>query len=143
MTLWQVAAELSRRLTSIFGRDADGLRPANRNLPGRLLDDPYWRDLLLFYEYFHGDSGAGVGANHQTGWSGLVTKLVQQGVLSSSAQEKLNSRGSLLRQRLANVLCPSINSVFMPSSFFMSSGLRLSFSMSSFFILSFLAFFIS
>lgn len=78
MTLWKVAAELSRRLTSIFARDADGLRPANRNLPRRLQDDPYWRDLVLFYEYFHGDSGAGLGANHQTGWTGLVTKLVQQ-----------------------------------------------------------------
>ena len=78
MTLWQVAAELSRRLTSIFARDGDGLRPANRNLPRRLQDDPYWRDLVLFYEYFHGDSGAGLGANHQTGWTGLVTKLVQQ-----------------------------------------------------------------
>jgi len=78
MTLWQVAEELSRRLIGIFARDAGGLRPANRSLPRTYQDDPYWRDLVLFYEYFHGDSGAGLGANHQTGWTALVTKLVQQ-----------------------------------------------------------------
>ena len=78
MTLSQVATELSRRLISIFVRDEDGLRPANRHLPRRLQDDPYWHDLVLFHEYFHADSGRGLGANHQTGWTGLVTKLVQQ-----------------------------------------------------------------
>jgi hypothetical protein len=61
MTLWQVAAELSRRLTSIFVRDGEGMRPANRNLPRRPQGDPYWGDLVLFYEYFHGDSGGGLG----------------------------------------------------------------------------------
>jgi hypothetical protein len=77
-TLWEVAAELSRRLTAIFARQENGTRPADRNLPQMFHDDPHWRDLILFYEYFHGDSGAGLGASHQTGWTGLVTKLMQQ-----------------------------------------------------------------
>jgi hypothetical protein len=77
MNLWQVAGELSRRLNDIFVRNADGRRPIFADLD-RFQTDPHWRDLLLFYEYFHGDSGAGIGANHQTGWTGLVTKLLQQ-----------------------------------------------------------------
>jgi hypothetical protein len=77
LTLWQVAAELSRRLTHIFLRRDDGSRPVH-GLDGAYRDDPHWRDLLLFYEYFHGDDGSGVGASHQTGWSGLVAKLMQQ-----------------------------------------------------------------
>jgi hypothetical protein len=77
MTLADVAAELSRRLTNIFTPDAEGVRP----LFGRsqkFQTDPHWRDLVLFHEYFHGDSGKGLGASHQTGWTGLVTKLLQQ-----------------------------------------------------------------
>jgi hypothetical protein len=77
LTLWEVAAELSRRMTRIFLRDEDGHRPvhgANR----LYTEDSNWRDLVLFYEYFHGDTGAGVGASHQTGWTGLVAKLLQQ-----------------------------------------------------------------
>jgi Glycosyl hydrolase family 63 C-terminal domain len=77
MTLWDVAAELSRRLTRIFLRDDDGRRPVHGGTE-KFQTDPHWRDLLLFYEYFHGDNGAGIGANHQTGWTGLVTKLLQQ-----------------------------------------------------------------
>jgi len=76
-SLWEVAAELSRRLTSIFTRNPLGQRP----IFGKLLkfqSDLHWRDLVLFYEYFHGDSGVGLGASHQTGWTGLVTKLMQQ-----------------------------------------------------------------
>jgi hypothetical protein len=77
LTLGEVATELSRRLSRIFLRDAQGERPVYR---GRdvFQRDPHWRDLLLFYEYFHGDSGAGVGASHQTGWTALVAKLLQQ-----------------------------------------------------------------
>ena len=76
-TLWQVARELSQRLIGIFLRDAEGRRPA---FGGEELfqQDPQWRDHLLFYEYFHGDNGAGIGASHQTGWTGLVAKLIQQ-----------------------------------------------------------------
>ncbi len=77
MTLWEVAAELSRRLTRLFLKDDDGRRPIH-GANGRYRDDPNWRDLVLFYEYFHGDNGAGLGASHQTGWTGLVAKLLQQ-----------------------------------------------------------------
>ena len=77
MTLAEVAAELSRRLTRIFLKDADGRRPVfGEN--HKFQTDPHWNDLILFHEYFHGDSGAGVGASHQTGWTGLVAKLIQQ-----------------------------------------------------------------
>ncbi len=77
MNLWEVAEELSRRLTRIFLRDADGRRPVYGG-SNKFQEDPHWRDLLLFYEYFHGDNGAGVGASHQTGWTALVAKLLQQ-----------------------------------------------------------------
>jgi hypothetical protein len=77
LTLWEVAAELSRRLTATFVRDANGRRPVFGNLE-KFQTDPHWRDLVLFHEYFHGDTGAGVGASHQTGWTGVVTKLMQQ-----------------------------------------------------------------
>ena len=76
-TLWEVAGEISRRLTRIFLRTADGRRPVHGG-SGKFQTDPHWRDLVLFYEYFHGDTGAGVGAGHQTGWTGLVAKLLQQ-----------------------------------------------------------------
>jgi hypothetical protein len=77
LTLWEVAAEISRRLTRIFLPDATGRRPVNGG--ARVFrDDPNWRRLVLFYEYFHGDDGSGIGANHQTGWTGLVAKLLQQ-----------------------------------------------------------------
>jgi hypothetical protein len=72
-----VAAELSARLISLFTRDADGRRPVNAGSP--LFDaDPAWRDHVTFAEYFHGDTGAGLGATHQTGWTSLVAKLIRQ-----------------------------------------------------------------
>ncbi len=77
MTLWEVASELSRRLTRIFLCSPDGRRPVHGSAR-RFQEDPHWRDLLLFYECFHGDNGAGVGASHQTGWTALVSKLLQQ-----------------------------------------------------------------
>jgi len=77
LPLWDVATELSRRLTRIFLRDADGGRPVH-GAADRFRDDPHWKDLVLFYEYFHGDDGRGIGASHQTGWTGLVAKLLQQ-----------------------------------------------------------------
>jgi hypothetical protein len=77
LTLWEVAGELSRRMTNIFLQDEKGRRPVFGNLE-KFQTDPHWRDFVLFYEYFNGDSGAGVGANHHTGWTGLVTKLMQQ-----------------------------------------------------------------
>jgi hypothetical protein len=75
--LWQVAAEISRRLIRIFERGADGRRPVAGGVEV-FQNDPHWKDLITFYEYFHGDNGAGIGANHQTGWTGLVAKLIQQ-----------------------------------------------------------------
>jgi hypothetical protein len=74
MTLHGVAQEISSRLTGIFTRGADGKRPVHGGQP-LLQNDPHWRDLLLFYEYFHGDNGAGIGASHQTGWTGTVAML--------------------------------------------------------------------
>jgi Glycosyl hydrolase family 63 C-terminal domain len=77
LTLGEVATELSRRLTRIFLRRPDGTRPAHTaTSPHRR--DPRWDDLVLFHEYFHGDTGAGLGASHQTGWTALVAKLLQQ-----------------------------------------------------------------
>jgi mannosylglycerate hydrolase MGH1-like protein len=76
-TLWDVSAELSRRLTRIFLRDGEGRRPVHGGV-AKFQSDPHWRDLVWFYEYFHGDNGAGIGASHQTGWTGLVAKLLQQ-----------------------------------------------------------------
>ncbi len=77
MTLWDVAAEISRRLMRLFLRDESGRRPAH-GANGLYQTDPHWRDLVLFYEYFHGDNGTGLGASHQTGWTGLIGKLLQQ-----------------------------------------------------------------
>jgi hypothetical protein len=76
MTLDEVAADLSRRLESIFLPGPDGRRPVFGDDPRAM--DPLWRDNLLFYEYFHGDTGAGLGASHQTGWTALVAKLLEQ-----------------------------------------------------------------
>jgi hypothetical protein len=77
LTLWEIAADISRRLSHIFLRGADGRRPVYGGTE-KPQHDPHWRDLVLFYEYFHGDNGAGLGASHQTGWTGLVAKLLQQ-----------------------------------------------------------------
>jgi len=75
--LWEVAKEISRRLIQIFLRGEDGRRPV-MGAEEIFNRDPHWKDLILFYEYFHGDNGAGIGANHQTGWTGLVAKLIEQ-----------------------------------------------------------------
>jgi hypothetical protein len=76
-TLWDVTTEISRRLIRIFLRGPSGRRPVYGNTE-IFQTDPDWRDLILFHEYFHGDTGAGLGASHQTGWTGLVAKLIQQ-----------------------------------------------------------------
>ncbi len=77
MTLGEVAAEISHRLSRLFLKDDKGRRPINGNIEC-FHSDPHWRDLILFHEYFHGDTGEGLGASHQTGWTGLVAKLLQQ-----------------------------------------------------------------
>jgi hypothetical protein len=76
-TLWEVAAELSHRMSRLFLRGADGKRPALADMEP-FTKDPNWRDLILFHEYFNGDTGAGLGASHQTGWTALVAKLLEQ-----------------------------------------------------------------
>ena len=76
MNLYEVASEIANRLIGIFRRDANGRRPAYGHAE-KFQSDPLWRDNLNFFEYFHGDTGAGVGASHQTGWTGLVATLIQ------------------------------------------------------------------
>jgi Glycosyl hydrolase family 63 C-terminal domain len=77
VNLWQVSTELSQHLTQIFLKNSSGDRPVYGGA-SQFQNDPHWRDFILFYEYFHGDNGAGIGASHQTGWTGLVAKLIQQ-----------------------------------------------------------------
>jgi hypothetical protein len=76
MNLFEVSKEISDRLISTFTRDQNGRRPVYGGAE-KFQSDPHWRDYMLFYEYFHGDNGAGLGASHQTGWSGVVAKLIQ------------------------------------------------------------------
>jgi len=77
MNLDQIARELARRLVSLFMRDNGGERPALAG-DARFKDDPHWRDLIWFHEYFHGETGLGLGANHQTGWTSLVARLIEE-----------------------------------------------------------------
>lgn len=77
MTFWELAEDLAGRLVRIFLRGEDGRRPVYGD-HDLLQRDPYWRDLLLFYEYFHGDTGRGLGASHQTGWTALVASLIDE-----------------------------------------------------------------
>src|SRR5215469_9668438 len=87
LTLWDVAAEVSRRLSQIFLRDEKGERPVYRGIQ-KFQSDPNWNELILFHEYFHADTGRGVGASHQTGWTGLVTKTLQQSGESSKRKRR-------------------------------------------------------
>ena len=75
MNLFEVAREIGTRLTRIFTRDERGMRPVYGGTQV-FQSDPHWRDLILFYEYFHGDNGAGLGASHQTGWTGIVARIM-------------------------------------------------------------------
>jgi hypothetical protein len=75
MNLYEVAEEISRRLTGIFLKDKTGARPVN-GVEKKFKDDPHWRDYVQFYEYFHGDNGMGLGANHQTGWTGAIARAM-------------------------------------------------------------------
>jgi hypothetical protein len=85
MNLYQVAEEIAGRLTRIFLRNARGERPVYGGTR-TFQDDPHWRDLVLFYEYFHGDNGAGLGASHQTGWTGLVARAMHLFATTTAAQ---------------------------------------------------------
>ena len=77
VTLWEVTTELTRRLIALFLHDEAGRRPINGDRE-KFQTDPHWCDLILFHEYFHGDTGEGLGASHQTGWTGVVAKLIHQ-----------------------------------------------------------------
>ena len=76
MNLFEVSKEIAARLTRIFTRDENGRRPVYGGTE-KFQNDPAWRDHILFFEYFHGDNGAGLGASHQTGWTGIVAKLIE------------------------------------------------------------------
>jgi hypothetical protein len=75
MTLFEVAHEITKRLSNIFLRNEKGQRPVFGGT-SKFQNDPHWRDLILFYEYFHGDNGAGLGASHQTGWTGMIAVML-------------------------------------------------------------------
>jgi hypothetical protein len=90
MTLYEVAQDLTRRLSAIFLKDADGRRPVYGGTR-KFQEDPHWRDLILFYEYFHGDNGAGLGASHQTGWTGIIARLMH--LFASTSASDVRERG--------------------------------------------------
>jgi hypothetical protein len=92
MTLYEVAEEISRRLSSIFLRDQSGRRPVYGGTR-KFQEDPHWRDLILFYEYFHGDNGAGLGASHQTGWTGIVARMMH--LFGTSTPQELLELGKM------------------------------------------------
>lgn len=108
MNLFDVSKEISERLTRIFLRDEQGRRPVYGGT-AKFQDDPYWRDNILFYEYFHGDNGAGLGASHQTGWTGLVAKLIE-------LFGRLDSETLLLAGRRAAFAAPELHSAVPNSS---------------------------
>jgi hypothetical protein len=94
MTLFEVAKEIARRLSSIFLRDARGLRPVYGGTKA-FQEDPHWNDYILFYEYFHGDNGAGLGASHQTGWTGVIARCLDLFARMSPHEALHVSKGEL------------------------------------------------
>jgi hypothetical protein len=93
MNLYQIAEEITRRLASIFLRDKNGRRPVYGGAR-KFQEDPHWRDLILFYEYFHGDNGAGLGANHQTGWTGVIARTMH--LFATSTADEFLTLGAAL-----------------------------------------------
>ena len=85
MNLYQVAEEIARRMVSIFLRNENGRRPVYGGTR-KFQEDPHWRDLILFYEYFHGDNGAGLGASHQTGWTGIIARIMHMFATTTAEQ---------------------------------------------------------
>jgi hypothetical protein len=98
MTLYGIAEELTRRLASIFLRDGQGRRPVYGGTR-KFQEDPHWRDLVLFYEYFHGDNGAGLGASHQTGWTGLVARAMH--LFATTTPDAVLERGAVIERGAA------------------------------------------
>jgi hypothetical protein len=104
LTLFEVAREIGRRLSNIFVRDQNGRRPVYGGMD-KFQNDPHWRDYILFHEYFHGDNGAGLGASHQTGWTGLIARILDifarfkpEGILTESTTEYM---AEITRQQVA------------------------------------------
>jgi hypothetical protein len=97
MTLYEVGQELARRLSSIFLRDASGNRPVYGGSK-KFQEDPHWKDYILFYEYFHGDNGAGLGASHQTGWTGIIARTMDLFARGSAADWLKVSKSDLAAQ---------------------------------------------
>jgi hypothetical protein len=104
MTLFEVAKEIGRRLSSIFVRDANGRRPVYGGTK-KFQEDPHWRDYILFYEYFHGDNGAGLGASHQTGWTGLIARILDLSarLTPESALRPKKAIAEMTREQVAGV----------------------------------------
>src|SRR5437762_3513686 len=103
MTLYEVASEIGSRLQRIFLRDKDGHRPLYGGAK-LFQEDPHWRDLILFYEYFNGDNGAGIGASHQTGWTGLVSRLLE--LYADTSGEQILEAGRQAPAKIAASLYP-------------------------------------
>jgi hypothetical protein len=101
LNLYQVAEEITRRLTNTFLKDEHGRRPVYGGTR-KFQEDPHWRDLLLFYEYFHGDNGAGLGASHQTGWTGIIARGMHMFATSTAEQVlKLGQKAALVETESA------------------------------------------
>jgi len=98
MTLFQVAEELSRRLANIFLKGENGRRPVYGGAQ-KLQEDPHWHNLILFYEYFHGDNGAGLGASHQTGWTGIVARMMHLFATTTAEQALELKKRSTVSER--------------------------------------------
>ena len=97
MNLFEVSREISGRLVSTFTRDAHGRRPVYGGTE-RFQTDPHWRDYILFFEYFHGDNGAGLGASHQTGWTGAVASLIElYGVLEPERALEMGKKAAFTK----------------------------------------------
>ncbi len=98
MNLFDVAKEIANRLTRIFLRDESGRRPVYGGTE-KFQTDPHWKDCILFYEYFHGDNGAGLGASHQTGWTGLIAKLIDLfGRLDAGQLLEVGKRAAFMKE---------------------------------------------
>ena len=105
MTLLGVAQELAERLIRLFVRDGRGRRAVNGDSE-KFQSDPHWRDLVLFYEYFHGDDGRGIGASHQTGWTGCIARMIQ-GQSLLTREVLLGPRGETAVIRAASGTVPA------------------------------------
>jgi hypothetical protein len=99
MNLFQVADEIGRRLSNIFLKDSAGHRPVYGGAR-KFQEDPNWRDCVLFYEYFHGDNGAGLGASHQTGWTGVVARILHLFATLSPEEAAVDGKAAYFGKRI-------------------------------------------